>query len=158
MGSLMPTPYQRLIEFQQLTDRDHANLRHDDSEEFSTFGQVLQAITRNWQPIAVLGAIGLTLGLAAAILQKPVYRAKSVVEMQMHNEDFLNRRQVDPNSEGGPLQAEPYLQTQLRFAYAKHFSNAHFFAACNCQCSGKIYKIDACHKQYQHADKRKCEQ
>ena len=114
MGSLMPTPYQRLIEFQQLTDRDHANLRHDDSEEFSTFGQVLQAITRNWQPIAVLGAIGLTLGLAAAILQKPVYRAKSVVEMQMHNEDFLNRRQVDPNSEGGPLQAEPYLQTQLR--------------------------------------------
>jgi capsular exopolysaccharide synthesis family protein len=115
MGSI--TPYQRLIEFQQLSEQPAsgaARLGQDENADFSTFAQVLQALSRNWKPIAICSAIGLTLGLAGALLQKPVYRAKTVVEMQIPNEDFLNRRQMDPNSEGGPLQFEPYLQTQLR--------------------------------------------
>ena len=110
------TPYQRLLEFQQLSGQQEsaAQTGEEANADFSTFAQVLNALIRNWKPIAVCSALGLGLGLGGALLQKPVYRAKAVVEMQIPNEDFLNRRQVDPNSDGGPLQAEPYLQTQLR--------------------------------------------
>jgi len=120
MKSLMPpSPYERLIEFQRMSESSPSPAEEkrrtaQEEEEFTTFGQILRALLRRWAPLVALSLLGIAAGAAFALLTPPVYRARAIAELQIPNEDFLNRRQVDPNSEGGPLQTEPYLQTQLK--------------------------------------------
>jgi polysaccharide biosynthesis transport protein len=106
MGSL--TPYQRLIEFQQLTDSPECAsaraLREADSD-FGLLDRMRRMLTRNWKPIAGLTALGLFLGTGTALLQTSVYRGNTAMEMQIPEES---------GAEGAAIKAEPYLQTQLR--------------------------------------------
>jgi polysaccharide biosynthesis transport protein len=57
-------------------------------------------------------------GLAAAILfslvQTPLYRARTSLEVQDFNDEFLNMKSVDPTSSGNYLTAEAYFQTQIK--------------------------------------------
>ncbi|BDC49330.1 hypothetical protein F183_A16460 [Bryobacterales bacterium F-183] len=112
---MINSPYQRLVQFQQMTEAEPLpRLSGDRGDEFTSFGMVMQAVVRRWKGIAAGIVLGLAAGGAFAFLQTPIYRANAILELQIPNEDFLNRREVDPNSDGGPLQAEPYLQTQLK--------------------------------------------
>lgn len=112
---MINSPYQRLVQFQQMTEAEPLpRLSGDRNDDFASFGAVAQAMLRRWKGIAAGIVLGLAAGAAFAFLQTPVYRANAILELQIPNEDFLNRREVDPNSDGGPLQAEPYLQTQLK--------------------------------------------
>ena len=115
MGGL--TAYQRLIEFQQITEsRESASSRalREENTGFRRLDQLLRALVRNWRPIVGFSVLGLMLGLGVALLQKPVYRAKTVVEIKVPSGDFFKLRQVDPSPDGRPLQSESDLQTQLR--------------------------------------------
>ncbi|MBS1834156.1 MAG: hypothetical protein JST65_15675, partial [Acidobacteria bacterium] len=116
MRPMINSPYQRLVQFQQMTEAEPLPRLSGDGggDEFASFGMVAQALLRRWKGIAACLALGVAAGAAYAFLQTPVYRANTILELQIPNEDFLNRREVDPNSDGGPLQAEPYLQTQLK--------------------------------------------
>jgi capsular exopolysaccharide synthesis family protein len=53
-------------------------------------------------------------GLLFTKLRKPLYQARSTVEVQGVNYDFLNMRQVDPTAPGTDLTSnESYIQTQM---------------------------------------------
>jgi succinoglycan biosynthesis transport protein ExoP len=57
-------------------------------------------------------------GFVAAILfslaQTPLYRARTSLEVQDFNDDFLNMKSVDPTSTGNYLTAQSYFQTQIK--------------------------------------------
>jgi succinoglycan biosynthesis transport protein ExoP len=57
-------------------------------------------------------------GLLAAILfslaQTPLYRARTSLEIQDFNDDFLDMKSVDPTSTGNYLTAQSYFQTQIK--------------------------------------------
>ena len=57
-------------------------------------------------------------GLLAAVLytmpQTPLYRARTVIEIQNMNNDFLNTRQVNPVSEDNTSNVLTDVQTQMK--------------------------------------------
>ncbi len=60
-----------------------------------------------------LGAIlGLGAALALAWIETPVYEARTLIEVQGLNSDFLNARSVDPSA--ADPEASAYLQTQMK--------------------------------------------
>ncbi len=82
--------------------------------EYTTFDKVLEVL---WRRKAVFGGFvmaGLLLGFLLSLMWPLVYQAKAVLEVRMANDDYLNRRQLDPTLEPGPLLFEPFLQTQMR--------------------------------------------
>ena len=62
---------------------------------------------RKWTVGGCLVA-GLAAGLAVALLQTPVYRAATTVEIQLPNDDYLNRRQLEPSLLPGVMNIEPF--------------------------------------------------
>ena len=82
--------------------------------EFLTFGDAAMALWRGKLLVAGLVAVCALIGLAAAFTQKPIYQAKALIEIQGINENFLNRREIDPTVEGGAVEFQPYIQTQIK--------------------------------------------
>lgn len=82
--------------------------------EYATFGGIAAMCWRHRKAFALFVVGGLILGLVLAYTQKPVYQARTSIEIQMPNEDFLNRRQLNPVTESGVLLLAPFLQTQLK--------------------------------------------
>jgi succinoglycan biosynthesis transport protein ExoP len=70
-----------------------------------------------WRKRRVLiyfGAGGLCVALLFSMLQKPFYRARTVLEIQDLNENFLNIEGQDPTAaSSGSSTAESYIQTQI---------------------------------------------
>ncbi len=82
--------------------------------EFVGMDDLLAALLRRrWTLLAfVMG--GVLLGILIALLQKPVYRAHALIEIQGLNENFLNRRDLEPNVEFGAMLMDTYIQTQIK--------------------------------------------
>ena len=70
-------------------------------------------VRRKWLLIGLV-CVGAVAGLAVAYSQRPVYQAKALIEVQGENENFLNRRELDPNASEGGIMLEPYIQTQVK--------------------------------------------
>jgi polysaccharide biosynthesis transport protein len=68
---------------------------------------------RKWTILAALMA-GLAAGLTMALVQTPVYRAATTLEIQLPNDDYLNRRQLEPSLLPGVLNIDPFLQTEMK--------------------------------------------
>jgi capsular exopolysaccharide synthesis family protein len=74
-------------------------------------GQILR---RRKRTLILSAFAGLLAGVLLTLPQTPVYRARTVIEIQNLNEDFLNMRAVSPTAQDGnsaPPQAD--LQTQI---------------------------------------------
>ena len=82
--------------------------------EFIAFGDATAAFWRRKWLVAGLVTVCAAIGLAVALTQKPVYQAKALIEIQGINENFLNRREIDPTVEGGVVEFQPYIQTQIK--------------------------------------------
>jgi len=74
-------------------------------------GQILR---RRKGTLFLSAFVGLLGGILITLPQTPVYRARTVIEIQNLNEDFLNMRSVNPTSQDGSS-AQPMadLQTQI---------------------------------------------
>src|SRR5690349_14683902 len=71
---------------------------------FVTFSEAFGALLRRKWLLAALVSAGAVIGLAIAFSQAPVYQAKALIEVQGVNENFLNRRELDPTtSENGVM-------------------------------------------------------
>jgi len=87
---------------------------------FLTFSELFGALLRRkWR------MLGLVAGCTAAALviaytQPPVFQAKALIEIQGVNENFLNRREIDPISSEGGVMLEPYIQTQIKLLQTDH--------------------------------------
>ena len=64
------------------------------------------------------------LGLLAAVLytmpQTPLYRARTVIEIQNMNNDFLNTRQVNPVSDDNTSNVLTDVQTQMKIIQSEN--------------------------------------
>jgi succinoglycan biosynthesis transport protein ExoP len=82
--------------------------------EYTTFSEFASLLLRNKRVFCAFLAGGLILAGILSLTQTPIYQARALVEIEMPNEDFLNRRQLNPVSEPGMIVLEPFLQTQVK--------------------------------------------
>src|ERR1035441_248693 len=82
--------------------------------EFIAFGDATAAFWRRKWLVAGLVTVCAAIGLAVALTQKPVYQAKALIEIQGIKENFLNPREINPTVEGGLVEFQPYIQTQIK--------------------------------------------
>jgi polysaccharide biosynthesis transport protein len=92
----------------------NARLEFTGHPEFVRLDGLIQTLFRRKWTIAGGAAVGLVFALTAALVQTPIYQAKVALEIQGFNENFLNRREVDPTADAGYYASEPYLPTQIK--------------------------------------------
>ena len=85
-----------------------------DAPEYITLTSVIALLWRHKARLAISVAAGAILAVALAYSQTRIYQARTSLEIQMPNEDYLGRRQLNPISEPGTIQLEPFLQTQMK--------------------------------------------
>jgi capsular exopolysaccharide synthesis family protein len=76
-----------------------------------------EAVAFCWAEKRVLTAFvlaGVLLSLLLVLIQKRVYQSKTSIEIQMPNDDYLNRRHLNPVVEPGVILLEPFMQTQMK--------------------------------------------
>jgi capsular exopolysaccharide synthesis family protein len=87
----------------------------DRSPDSISLAQLLQPLVRFRKTVLLCALAGLALAVAAVVLQKPVYEAHALVEIQDYNENFLNMRDVSPTTGIQiPQPTDTYLQTQIQ--------------------------------------------
>ncbi|MGI8992327.1 MAG: GumC family protein [Bryobacteraceae bacterium] len=82
--------------------------------EFVGMDDLLTSMRRRLWTLLGFMAAGTLLAISIAIFQKPVYESHALIEIQGLNENFLNRRDLEPNVEFGALLMDTYLQTQIK--------------------------------------------
>ena len=71
-------------------------------------------LRRHKGSLFLIASLGLLAGVLLTLVQTPVYEARTTLEIQNMNEDFLNMRDVNPTSNGGTAQQQGLdLQTQI---------------------------------------------
>jgi polysaccharide biosynthesis transport protein len=63
--------------------------------------------------------LGALTGILLTVLQVPVYRADTLLEVQNPNDDFLNMRSVSPTVSGSDIQSPEYMRTQAMVLQSK---------------------------------------
>ncbi len=81
---------------------------------YATIADLASLFWRRKAIVAAAVVLGAIAGLTAAFSQRRTYQARTSFEIRMPNEDYLNRRQLDPNVEPGTVLMEPFLQTQIK--------------------------------------------
>lgn len=71
-------------------------------------------LIRHRRPVLCFALAGLVAALLFSLVQTPLYRARTSLEVQDFNDDFLNLKSVDPTSTGNYLTAQSYFQTQIK--------------------------------------------
>jgi len=77
-------------------------------------------VRRKWSLLSVALACGLA-GFAVSLLQTPMYQARTSLEIQGPNENFLSLKDLDPASSSGPSAAETYVETQAHILQDEGF-------------------------------------
>jgi capsular exopolysaccharide synthesis family protein len=80
-----------------------------DSDGLLAYWNILR---RHKTALLAYSGLGALLGLLFSLPQTPVYRSRVSLEIQALNEDFLNRRSVEPTAPN--YSADSYMQTQIR--------------------------------------------
>ncbi len=75
------------------------------------YGQMLR---RGKWLILTMTAVFALLGGLIGLFQTPMYQARTALEVQGPNENFLNQKDMDPAASGGPSSLETYVETQAR--------------------------------------------
>jgi len=68
---------------------------------------------RYWRYIAIVVVLSAACGYVVAALQLPVYRARTTLEVNSPNDNFMNLKQVDPLGSSGDS-FESYIETQTK--------------------------------------------
>jgi capsular exopolysaccharide synthesis family protein len=82
-----------------------------ESNGLAEYGNAI--LRRKWSVLAIAAVCAIAAFLIA-LPQPPVYQARTALEIQGMNENFLNFRDVNPTSVPANFSGENYLQTQLR--------------------------------------------
>lgn len=71
-------------------------------------------LSRRRGTLALIAALGIVVAVLVTLPQTPVYRARTALEVQNINGDFLNAKQINPVSEDGGVNSLTDVQTQMR--------------------------------------------
>jgi polysaccharide biosynthesis transport protein len=86
-----------------------------------------QMVRRHQGLVAVACVLGLVLGYLCTIPQKRTYQARTTLEIQGLNEDFLNMKNVNPTvSETSSMDSEVDIQTQVRILQSRALLQAAY--------------------------------
>jgi polysaccharide biosynthesis transport protein len=89
-------------------------VRHPDTWAPSLLLEYWQMVRRHAMLLVTMSCLGLMIGLATTLLQRPAYEARTTLEIQNINENFLNMRDVRPTAaDGNPETVQTDLQTQI---------------------------------------------
>lgn len=69
-------------------------------------------VRRQWWVVVGLAILGVFVGFGVAMIQDPLYRARTTLDIQGLNENFLNIRELVPTGAGGF--STEYLQTEIK--------------------------------------------
>jgi polysaccharide biosynthesis transport protein len=84
-------------------------------ENGSLLVEYLEVLRRRRGLIALLAVIGAVLGFATTVWRLPVYRARTSLDIQNLNDNFLNRGDVALTSDGKDSTEQTRVQTQIKF-------------------------------------------
>ncbi len=71
-------------------------------------------LVRHKMALLRFALVGLIVAILFSLAQTPLYRARTSLEIQDFNDDFLDMKSVDPTSTGNYLTAQSYFQTQIK--------------------------------------------
>lgn len=92
---------------------DAAFARDDESD--SAIMEYLRIIRRHKGALILFALVGLALGVGVTVVQTPVYRATTSLEVLNLNEDFMNLKQSNPVSDGDSYSNDTSeVQTQVK--------------------------------------------
>lgn len=70
-------------------------------------------VRHRWR-IAACAAMGAGLAFLVSLATQPVFRARTSLDIQNLNVDFMNMRAVAPTGQAGPASGETYIQTEIK--------------------------------------------
>ena len=79
-------------------------------------------VRQRWLLVGVVCA-GALAGLATTLSEPAVYRARTSVEVQVMNDDFMNLRAVDPTNKAAASSADSAIQTQTKLLQSESLMN-----------------------------------
>ncbi|MFN7933212.1 MAG: polysaccharide biosynthesis tyrosine autokinase [Bryobacteraceae bacterium] len=82
-------------------------------ESSATIGETARLMLRHKFRFLAIVVGGMLMGQAVNMLQTPMYRSESTIEVQGINENYLNLRDVDPVAPLSPQTMDSYIQTQV---------------------------------------------
>jgi len=85
-----------------------------DDEPKGLLVEYYRLLTRHRWRIAVFALIGACLALLVSLATQPVYRARTSLDIQNLNVDFMNMRAVATTGQVGPASGEVYIQTEIK--------------------------------------------
>src|ERR1700736_5272403 len=71
-------------------------------------------IRRHKGAVLVLGLAGMLVAILITLPQTPIYQARTSLEIQGVNENFLNLKSMDPSSALPDYSGDAYIQTQMK--------------------------------------------
>src|SRR5580698_1195903 len=71
-------------------------------------------LVRNKVTLLCFALAGLALAVLFSLLQTPVYRARTSLEIQDFNSEFMDLKNVDPTNAGPGATSDSYFQTQIK--------------------------------------------
>ena len=83
-------------------------------QDEGTLAEYLHALWRRKLSIGLVVAVFGAAALLISLRERPMYSARTSLEVLELNENFLNRKEVDPNSVPNMTSTEAYMQTQVR--------------------------------------------
>ncbi len=84
------------------------------SEQSTVLAEYFQIMLRRRWTIMLFALAGGLAGFALIVGSLPVYRARTSLDIQNLNSDFMNMRAVAPTGQGGEASSEAYIQTQIK--------------------------------------------
>ncbi len=86
----------------------------DDDEPRSLLVEYYRLLLGHRWRIAVFALVGACLALLISLMTQPVFRARTSLDIQNLNIDFMNMREVATTGQVGPASGDTYLQTEIK--------------------------------------------
>jgi capsular exopolysaccharide synthesis family protein len=106
--------------FQQIPPPDQQPRQDKPSDDSIGVVEYLQIIRRHRGTVILFAFLGLLLAVLYTMPQTPLYRARTVIEIQNLNNDFMNMRSVSPVAEDNTSNVLTDVQTQMKIIQSEN--------------------------------------
>jgi len=91
--------------------------------EYAGLLEYWQMIRRHKLPVVLATVLGLAIGFLLTLPEPRIYQARTTLEIQSVNDDFLNMKNVSPTAMAGSSSPEYEILTQVRILQSRSLLN-----------------------------------